>query len=179
MNILKFYITGGTQSFLMKLIEKHQDEGLVLMQNEDQFILIHQSEGDSFFKTPRKYEVIASHGKFPETGFAAFHHIPVSDEGRPLFEYHFKNQASLLEKEHDLMAIRVLRPLSSDTYLIITIWKHELSYKNWKPAKSFEEAYTKTDAGIEAKALPKVFPRPSFLKRYTIVKADEIYGHAD
>ncbi|KAA9031688.1 antibiotic biosynthesis monooxygenase family protein [Niallia endozanthoxylica] len=170
---MKLYITSGTQSFLTKMMEEHQNKELILMQNEDQFILIHQSEEDTFFKEPRKYEVITGFGKFPKKGFAAFHYIPVTDEGRPLFEYHFKNQAVLMQKEPNLTAIRVLRPLASDTYLILTVWEHETSYKNWKPAKSFEEAYSKTNTGKGNQKLPKVFPRPSFITRYTIVNNDK------
>jgi len=172
-NRMKLYITSGTQSLLTKMMEEHQDEELILMQNEDQYILIHQSEGDTFFKEPRKYEIIIGMEKLPRRGFAAFHYIPVTDEGRPLFEYHFKNQAILMKKEPDLAAIRVLRPLASDTYLILTVWKHETSNKNWKPAKSFEEVYSKKDSGKGNQKLPKIFPRPSFITRYTIVNDDK------
>ncbi|WP_338451370.1 antibiotic biosynthesis monooxygenase [Niallia oryzisoli] len=170
---MKMYITSGTLPYLKKLMTEHKDEQLVLMQKEDQFLLIHQTNGVSFFKEPRNYEIIADFGHFPESGFAVFHHIPVTDEGRPLFEYHFKNQAALINKVPDLTAIRVLRPLKSDTYLIFTVWKFESSYHLWKPTESFEEVYSKSAAENPSKKLPKVFPRSSFITKYTIVNEDD------
>ncbi|WP_071396025.1 antibiotic biosynthesis monooxygenase family protein [Bacillus tuaregi] len=169
---MKLYITSGTQAYLNKLITEHPNEELVLMQNEDQYILVHQTLATTIFKEPRRYEVIAALGNIPETGFVIFHYIPVTDEGRPLFEYHFKNQAITLEHEPNLAAIRVLRPLGSDTFLIITVWKQKTAYEDWKPAKAFEEVYSKKDTGKWGRKLPKIFPRPSYMKRYTIATDD-------
>ena len=125
--------------------------------------------GTLFFKEPRKYEVIDASGQLTDMGFAVFNHVPVTDEGRPLFEYRFKNRDRLIEKEPGFIAIRVLRPFSSDTYIIFTLWKNESSFKSWQTSKSFEELHSKTDVEKGTKKVSKVFPRPSFVTKYSIV----------
>ena len=67
---MNIFFTGGTDVFLKKLIEDHPNEVLLFMQNEGAFLLVHETEGHSFFKEPRKYEVIKSLGEFPAEGFA-------------------------------------------------------------------------------------------------------------
>lgn len=135
------------------------------MHNEDAFLLIHETEGNSLFKEPRKYEVVASRGFIMiPSGYGVFHHIPVTDEGRPLFEYHYKNITSTIEKQTDFKAIRVLRPKKSDTYIIFSVWKNESAYKNWRKTSSFSEAHSLS---------PKIFLRPSFITKYHIFEEEE------
>lgn len=171
--LMKMFFTNGTYEYLKKIVEEHKDETLVLMQNENTHLLIHETEGESFFKEPRKYEVIDASGQITDVGFAAFNHIPVTDEGRPLFEYRFKNRDGLIEKEPGFIAIRVLRPLSSDTYIIFTLWENEAAFKNWQTSKSFEKAHPKKGTEKGSKKQPKVFPRPSFVTKYSIVVEKE------
>ena len=171
---MNIFFTGGTDLFLKKLIEDHPNEVLLFMQNEGAFLLVHETEGNSFFKEPRKYEVIKSLGEFADEGFAVFNHIPVSDEGRPLFEYHFKNFIGEIENEPGFIAIRVLRPLSGDTYVIFTLWENDRFYKSWKTFNSFEHVHSnKVEKEISKKQKSKLFPRPSFVTKYTIVIEDE------
>ncbi|MCQ6273408.1 antibiotic biosynthesis monooxygenase [Bacillus sp. V3B] len=166
---MKMFFTNGTREYLKKIVEEHEDETLVLMQNEHASLLIHETVGDSLFKEPRKYEVVDASGQLTDVGFAVFNHIPVTDEGRPLFEYRFKNRDDLIEKQPGFIAIRVLRPLSSDTYIIFTLWENESSFKNWQTSNSFEQVYSNKDVKKGAKKQPKIFPRPSFVTKYSIV----------
>ena len=56
------YFTGGTETFLKKLLYENEQETLVFMHNEDAFLLVHETEGSSLFKEPRKYEVVEARG---------------------------------------------------------------------------------------------------------------------
>ncbi|WP_428912645.1 antibiotic biosynthesis monooxygenase family protein [Niallia sp. Krafla_26] len=169
---MNMYFTGGTEDYLKKIIEKHRNETLLLMQNEDIFLLAHETEGSSVFNEPKKYEIIDSSGSLTATtGFAGCNHIPVSDEGRPLFEYRFKNRARSIEKEPGFIAIRVLRPLRYDTYMVFTLWKDEKAYHQWKKSKSFSEAHAKGE--FDKKQNPIIFPRPSFVTNYKIYEEKE------
>lgn len=171
---MNLFITGGTDGYLKKLKKNHPNEVLLIMQNEGAFLLVHETEGDSFFKEPRKYEVIQSLGELGDVGFAVFNHIPVSDEGRPLFEYHFKNFIGEIENDPGFIAIRVLRPLLGDTYVLFTLWENNGSYKNWKSSNSFEKIHSyNVKANIFKKLVSKNFPRPSFITRYSIIPEDE------
>ena len=143
---MKIHITTGTYEFLKKLKDSHVGETMVLMENENNCLLLHETAGESFFKEPRSYEVVDSAGKLNhDHGFAVLNNIPVTDEGRPLFEYRFKNREHLIEQEPGFLAIRVLRPFSSDTYIIFTQWKNAEAFNKWKSSNSFEKAHAKKD----------------------------------
>lgn len=162
------YFTSGTVEYLKKRLEEHPNETMKLMQNNDSCLLVHETNGPSLFKEPRKYEVIDSSGNvLVNSGYAVFNHIPVTDEGRPLFEYQFKNRKGSVEKQPGFLAIRVLRPLNSDTYIIFTLWKDESSFKNWKSSTSFATAHSNGDTKDEIKH-QKIFLRPSFVTKYNL-----------
>jgi len=165
---MNFYVTFGTADYLAKTASEHQNEKMLLMQNEDKGILLHESDATSLFKEPKKYEVLDGAGDFQKGSYAVLNNIPVSDEGKPLFEQRFKERARMIEGEPGFVAIRVLRPVNDDTYVILTLWEDESSFKNWQQSKSFEQAHKKrgTSAGAEQKS---VFPRPSYVTTYHTV----------
>ena len=68
-------------------------KNMVLMQNPQTAQLWHETTGKTVFASPRKYEVIASASMLTNNGFICFSHIPVRDEGRPVFEYEFTNRS--------------------------------------------------------------------------------------
>jgi heme oxygenase (mycobilin-producing) len=129
---MNVYITMGTFEYLKGIELKHPSESMVMMVNEDSALLLHETSKTSVFKEPRKYEVVGSSGLIGKEGFAVMNNIPVAKESSPLFEHHFKDLPSLLKKEMGLIAIRVLRPLSSNTYIILTIWESALTYEDRK-----------------------------------------------
>lgn len=161
------YFTGGTEDYLKKLFFENGQETFTFMHHDDVFMLAHETEGNSLFKEPKKYEVIDASGTITvPSGFVACNHIPVFDESRPLFEYRFKDQARLIEKEPGFLAFRVLRPLRYDTYMIFTIWNNEAAYNQWKKSKSILDAHGEKKAPIS-------FPRPSFITTYKIYEEEE------
>lgn len=166
---MNLYITSGTYEYLKALKEKYPSENMILMQNPENFLLIHETEGLSIFKEPRKYEAIDSSGTMNHAGFAVLNHIPVTDEGRPVFEYRFKNRSRTIENQPGFAAIRVLRPLSSNTYIILTLWENEQGFERWQKSKAFEKAHDKkeTDAGVDKQ---KIFSGPSYITKYVIPK---------
>ncbi|WP_026582395.1 antibiotic biosynthesis monooxygenase family protein [Bacillus sp. J33] len=165
---MKFYMTSGTYEYLKKIEEKHPNETMLTMQNPDTALLIHETSGATLFKEPRKYEVIDSSGTFDNAGFAVLNNIPVTDEGRPLFEHRFKNRAGLIENEPGFAAIRVLRPLESNTYIILTLWNDEKSYRDWQGSKAFEKAHVKQEAESGIDKQPHIFSSPSYAAKYYI-----------
>ncbi|CAM3778269.1 antibiotic biosynthesis monooxygenase family protein [Mesobacillus thioparans] len=166
---MNLFITSGTADFLLKLKEKHQGENMVLMNSNESSILVHETEGKTLFSSPRKYEVIDSAGTLGREGFAVFNNIPVTDEGRPLFEDRFLNRPRMIENEPGFVAIRVLRPLSSNTYIILTIWENESSFENWQKSKAYAHAHKNrgTETGIDG-AKPNIFESASYVSKYYI-----------
>ncbi len=149
---MNVYMTTGTYTFLKTIKEKHANETIFLMQNGQTALLLHETSGKTVFASPRRYEVVDGKGTIQNKGFVVMNHIPVTEEGRPLIEYRFKNQVGVIENEPGFIAIRVLRPIKSDTYVILTIWKKESDFNNWTDFKSFSEAHQLTNEGKQTPA---------------------------
>ncbi len=126
-----------------------------LMQGQENAILIHETNGDTVFQAPHAYEVIDQVGEMKHPGFAVLNNIAVTQEGRPLFENRFKNRAGKVENEPGFEAIRVLRPLDSDTYVILTMWETERAFQDWRQSDSYKEAHK------NAARLPELTQRQS------------------
>ncbi|PAD68443.1 hypothetical protein CHH83_13715 [Bacillus sp. 7586-K] len=163
---MMLYITYGTVHYLIKLVEAHPDLNLRLMTNENTGILFHETDGKTIFNEPKSYEVLDSNGSLTAGSFAVFHHIPVSHEGKPLFEKLFSDRARIIEKQQGFSAIRVLRPTKNDTYIILTLWEKEQYYKAWVESDSYNEAYHK---GLQEKSS---FLQPSFVKKYYAISLE-------
>ncbi|WLR51487.1 antibiotic biosynthesis monooxygenase [Bacillus tianshenii] len=169
---MNIYIAYGTGDYLQTLKKQHPLETLRVMTNADRTILVHESNKETFFKEGHSYEVIDQSGELPEEGFAVLNNIPVRDEGRPLFEERFQNRARLIEHEPGFQAIRVLRPLDSDTYIILTVWQDEKSFKGWQKSNAYDKAHKKrgTSEGIDNTS---IFSGPSYVTNYHIVNDEE------
>jgi len=113
------------------------------------------------------YEVLDQKGRLEDGAFAVFNNIPVTEEGRELFESRFQNRAGLVEKEPGFAAIRILRPLDSDTYVILTMWEDESAFTTWQSSQAYSHAHKKrgTSEGIDKR--PNIFPRQSFVTTYS------------
>jgi heme oxygenase (mycobilin-producing) len=129
---MNIYITIGTFEYLKGIEIKYSTESMVTMVNENGALLLHETSKPSVFKEPRKYEVLSSSGLIMEEGFVVMNHLPITEVSRPIFELQFKNLPCLVETEEGFTAIRILRPLSSYTYVILTIWENEITYEKRK-----------------------------------------------
>jgi len=161
-------MTAGTFDFLKRIESKYPHEVMVTMVNENGALLLHETVGGTAFKEPRRYEVLESIGEFKKEGFAVMNNIPVTDEGRPLFEHQFKSQARNIKNEAGLIAFRLLRPLSSNTYVILTVWENEAYHQKWKKSDSFFDADKIKGAGINAQQ--KIFASAPYVSNYSITK---------
>ncbi|WP_066068376.1 antibiotic biosynthesis monooxygenase family protein [Neobacillus soli] len=162
------YMTAGTFEFLKKVETKYPKENMITMMNENGALLLHESIGATVFKEPRRYEVLETSGEMKKEGYAVMNNIPVTEEGRPLFEHQFKNRYSKFENEQGFIALRVLRPLSSNTYVILTVWEKEIYYQKWQNSESFFEAHKNKAAGIDLQ--PKIFASAAYVSKYTITE---------
>jgi heme oxygenase (mycobilin-producing) len=130
-------MTTGTSDFLKIIKEKHPKESIVLMENLEHALLLHETNGSTIFKTSRKYEVFESTGPLEQDkGFVAMNYVPVTAEGKPIFEHSIKMKLGL-----GMNCLRLLRPINSSVYIILTIWEKELNYKTWKQSKAYTDAF--------------------------------------
>ncbi|QTD43150.1 antibiotic biosynthesis monooxygenase [Sporosarcina sp. Te-1] len=149
----------------LKLIEQSGDGTIIHLKNEEEHLLLLEAKTSPFEYT-ESYEILDQTGKLEQGRFAVLNNIPVSEEGRELFEQRFRNRAGLIEQEPGFVAIRVLRPLNSDTYVILTMWENEESFTGWQQSQAYTKAHAKrgTADGIDKR--PNMFPRASFVTTY-------------
>ena len=125
------YITSGTPEFMESIKKKHPNEQIYALHGIGNSVLIHETDKKSVFQAPRKYEIIEASGQLSKKGYFAIQNIPLSDEVKPIFEYKYTNLSPTLEREPGFVALRVLKPIKSDTYIILTEWSGPNSYEVW------------------------------------------------
>lgn len=139
---------------------------LVHLINRQEAVILYETETTALLPDAEAYQVLDGSGDINAGYFAVFNNIPVTAEGRERFEERFKNRARQIENEPGFEAIRVLRPKNSDTYIILTLWTDEQSFKDWQQSTAYGSAHAKrgTKEGIDK--VPNIFPRPSFVTTY-------------
>ncbi|PKR78288.1 antibiotic biosynthesis monooxygenase [Halalkalibacillus sediminis] len=162
----KLWITHGTTDYLTSLKEK--DNSIVVSEDEDKAVAFIEGESQEVFKEAHEYEVIDHEGSLSQEGFIVLNNIPVTQEGRPIFEDRFKNRAGKIEDTEGFQAIRILRPKNSNTYIVFTQWKDEASFKQWRESKAFDKAHQKS--GPESKEKPSFIAGESYLTKLNVVK---------
>ncbi|MET3696348.1 heme-degrading monooxygenase HmoA [Bacillus oleivorans] len=162
------YMTNGTYEYLASLKKKHAEQQMYLMLNPKTALLYYETEGSSIFKSGRKYEVIEAAGTLEQSGFAVMNHIPVTEEGHPIFEYRFKTHVKMIEKEPGFKVFRLLRPAAGDTYIVFTLWEKESAFLQWKESASFAQAHEKQESLDGPSSVQKIFSGPSYLSQYTL-----------
>jgi len=164
---MNIYMTSGTPDFMESLKLKYAAEGLIAMHGQGNSLLLHETAGKTVFQTPRRYEVISSSGTLQENGYFVFNNIPVTDEGRPVFEHNFKERAGAIESELGFIAFRLLRPLDSDTYIVMTEWSKSTYYTRWKNSSSFDKAHSTNRAHPGVDNTPHIFSSAPYVTTYT------------
>ncbi|MDQ0973068.1 heme-degrading monooxygenase HmoA [Neobacillus niacini] len=168
---MNVYIATGTFEYLKEIEERYPSELMVTMINEDGALLLHETSTQTVFKEPSKYEVLATSGLIEKKGLVVINYIPVTEENKSLFEYRLKDLPRLLEKEMGLIAIRVLRPLSSNVYIILTIWDSQLTFENSKNLLD-----STIEQGYEYVNHSNIFISAPYVSKYTI-PADQKGSH--
>lgn len=145
------YLTSGTPDYMELLHKKYANENMIIMHGQSNSVLLYETEKKkSVFATPRKFEVLDTVGTIEQRGFFVFNNIPVSEEGRPVFEHRFLNSAHAVKNEPGLIAFRLLRPIKAETYIIITQWAGPNSYDVWKQSQTYKVMYENNDKPIGA-----------------------------
>lgn len=138
---MKAYMTSGTEDFLVKMVDDHPQLDLFIMSNEASTLIYYEDEQKSIFAAGRGYNILLETGAMEETGFVVMNNIPVSDEGKPVFEANFRKQLQSVEEVPGIQALRLLKPLKGNTYVVLTQWHSEKNYDDWKESEAFSNAH--------------------------------------
>ena len=162
------YLTSGTADYMETLRKKFvPKEQMIVLHGSGNSILLHETEGKTLFATPRKYEVIDSVKSIEQSGYFVLNNIPVADEGRPVFEKRFLSRSRAIEQEPGFIAYRLLRPVGSDTYIVLTQWTGPSSFEAWKNSQSFKEAHSKPDRATPGVQQQNIFNAASYVTTYS------------
>ncbi|MFB1099540.1 antibiotic biosynthesis monooxygenase [Terribacillus sp. JSM ZJ617] len=158
------HFTNGTTEFLRQL--KAKDKAKIWVFEGAEGALAYTEEPNAAkFTAPRTYEQVTGTGSLPDEGYIAINNIPVTDEGRPIFEDVFKRRAGKIEQTPGFKALRVLRPQEGNTYLVLTAWESKQHFEDWKKSEAFQHAHKK-DADQPKK--PPFSGGPAYVTTYQI-----------
>lgn len=170
---MKVFITSGTFDYLQSIMQANPNDTLLLLQNASKCLLLHETKNATLFKEPRRYEIVDGIGDLTQQGFVVMNNIPVTEEGRPSFEHMFKNRAGKIEGQPGFRAIRILRPVGFETYIIFTLWNNEEAFNAWQNSQSFADAHSKKKSpGIGANP-QKIFAGDSFVTKFHLPTLEE------
>lgn len=169
---MNIYLTSGTMDFMESLQKKFKNERMIVMHGIGNSLLLHESKGASYFQTPMKYNVIGSFGKFEEKGYFALNNVAITDEGKPIFEHWVLRHIDPIEDEPGFIAYRFLRPLGSNTYIILTQWSKKIFFDLWKESLSYEQLLATSETGTGLEKKPHIFSSAPYITTYQ-TKTDE------
>lgn len=164
-------MTNGTLNYLAKLDQEHKDAHLLLMQDQDKTVAYYEGKQDSFFAEGRDFEIVEAVGNVQPSGFVVMNNIPVSDEGRPVFEDRFKKRAGSVENMEGFQAFRILRPTKGNTYVVFTQWRNEQDFEDWKNSKDFEKAHENSGPKHEQK--PSFIDGKPYITKYQMIQLEK------
>lgn len=166
------YLTSGTAEFMEQVKNKYPNEHMMLIHGDGNSVLIHETEGKSVFATPRKFEVLDAVNELEDRGFFVFNNIPVTEEGRPVFEHRFLNRARAIEDEPGFVAFRLLRPINGDTYIVMTQWHGPHSFEAWENSQAYKTAHAERaePTGVQQQ---NIFSAASYVSTYSVAPKEE------
>lgn len=156
----------GTNDQAIGHLANHPNARLVYLINGQDAVILYETTGAALLQDVEAYQILDASGDINQGYFAVFNNIPVTEEGRERFEQRFKNRARKIEDEPGFEAIRVLRPTNSDTYVILTLWADEKSFRDWQESEAYGSAHAKRGTAEGIDKVPNIFPRPSFVTTY-------------
>ena len=170
---MNIYLTSGTMDFMEMLRKRNSKETMIVMNGVGNSVLLHETAGKTAFQTPRRYEVIGTSGALIEEGFFAFNNIPVSDEGRPIFEHRLLSSIDSIGVERGFIAFRLLRPLDSDTYIVLTQWTNQGAFKSWENSSTYKSVHESNKSGAGLDKMSHIFSSAAYVTTYKTKKEDD------
>ena len=158
------YFTNGTYDFIEKLKQSSSFSPFLLMHSEDSTLAYYEADQPTLFNESRDYEVIGLIGNLEEEGFISLYYTPVTKEGSPIFEMDYKQKIKELENVPGFLAARVLRPMATGNYILLTFWIDAEFYTNWRV---MEELF------FPAQGKEDYIVKPPYEKTYIVGEKEE------
>ncbi|RDX00836.1 antibiotic biosynthesis monooxygenase family protein [Listeria kieliensis] len=127
------YITSGTEHYLRQILAEHPGEGIMLLQNYEHSILLHETSGASVFKEENTYRKLQSSGKMKGYGFVTLEYIMMQrDEEVPIFLQNYEQMVRQLHETPGLQCVQLGQSLTQNKFLVLAFWDSEMYYQAFK-----------------------------------------------
>lgn len=120
----------------------HKEQIIKLKNNDDSLYLFN---ADNKCADAYNYEAIDENGELKTKGTIVLNNIPIAEDGKEAFEERFLNRARAIENTPGFIAIKVLRPLTDNTYVVLTQWESTQAFKDWQTSGAYHKAHKKRD----------------------------------
>ncbi len=115
------------------------------------------------------YQAIDENGELQARGTIVLNNIPIAEDGKKAFEERFLNRARAIESTPGFIAIKVLRPLTDDTYVVLTQWESTQAFKDWQTSGAYHKAHKKRDTSEGLKQKENVVNEKPYHIIYDVV----------
>ncbi|WP_182200132.1 antibiotic biosynthesis monooxygenase family protein [Paraliobacillus salinarum] len=130
---MRAYMTNGTIDYLDHISEQHPTLDIFIMHNKNTGLAYYEITNKlSLFQQARVYEILVIQGKIQEDGFISMRHIPLTDDGKPVFENEWRHKDNLLQSYKGIKAYRILKPIHGNAYIVFMQWDDEDSFRQWE-----------------------------------------------
>lgn len=175
---MRAHMTNGTWDFLERILKKRKINHYLLAHSETSSNTLAYYETFSRSRSPfaagRSYEILIKSGTFEEEGYIVMNNIPLTEDGKPVFENRIKNKQPHLDTFYGYIAYRVLKPLKGNRYVILTQWESQEDYENWEERDGYRSFFDK-----ETIQQPAYFASRPFKTYYSFFHEEEEDAEVD
>lgn len=143
--------------------------------NIETFTIKHEDDKRYLFNTTDKginnknYESIDENGDLQAHGTIVLNNIPIAEDGKKAFEERFLSRPRAIESTPGFIAIKVLRPLADNTYVVLTQWESTQAFKDWQTSGAYHKAHKKRDTSEGLKQKENVVNEKPYHVIYDVV----------
>src|SRR5699024_5397507 len=117
----------------------------------------------------KNYEPIDENGELQNRGTIVLNNIPIAEDGKSDIEERLLNRAREIERTHGLLAIKVLRPLVDNTYVVLTQWESTEAFNDWQHSGAYQKAHKKRDTSEGLKQKENLVSEKPYHNIYEVV----------
>lgn len=163
------FMTTGTLLFLQTVTDKHPKHDFYYMKSGTSTLVLYEShKKKGIFVSGRAYEVLHDAGSLQLEGFVAMDVVPVKEDTMRVFEERVAKILPKLQQMTGLVALRFMKQVKSNQYMILTQWESEAYYDRWKTSINYEETNI-----LSLALLPAYFAERPFTNLYKMIEEDE------
>lgn len=132
--------TSGTYYFLQQLTNKHLDQYdfYFMKNNRTTLVYYEHNRKKSIFVSGKTFEILKSYETIQPKGFVTMEHIPVTSDGVSAFEGQAKRLFLDLTERRGVLAMRLLKQLKKNEFVMLTQWKSERDEEFWRTSPAYD-----------------------------------------